>query len=312
MTAVRDTIAKFAPAPAKAAYHKTRSGIMSAACQISPRLLTRFRHRLAWGRWPDLDTPITFDEKLQWLNLYWQHPLKSQCGDKFAVRGFVEEHRLAHLLPRIFGVYSSTEEIDLVTLPERFVLKCSHGCKCNVFCTDKRRLDWTSAKANLDSWMRRDYSRHAGEIHYRKMTPRIICEEFLEDDTGHDLPTDYKVFCFRGTAFCTMVATARDPNGIAKLAFYDLEWRQRLPYCLPELAADHEVQKPAAYQEIVDSAQKLSPSFPFVRMDFYSINGRAKLGEMTFTPGACVSADYMTAAAQQELGRLIQLPGPVF
>ena len=105
-----------------------------------------------------------------------------------------------------------------------------------------------------------------------------------------------------------MVATARDPNGIARLAFYDLEWRQKLPYCLPELAADQEIPKPSAYEEILDCAQKLSRPLPFVRMDFYSINGRAKLGEMTFTPGACVSADYMTALAQQELGRLIKLP----
>lgn len=306
MRDIHKTLAKCTPL--KGAYHRLRSGVMSAVCQVSPEFLIRFRYRLAWSSWPDLERPTTFDEKLQWLNLFWQHPLKARCGDKFALRSFVEEHQLGHLLTRLFGVYSSSEEIRLDTLPDRFVLKCSHGCKCNIFCPDKRSLDWKMAKANLDSWMRRDFSKVLGEIHYGSMKPRIICEEFLQDETGYTFPTDYKVFCFGGRAYCTMVATARDPNGIAKLAFYDLEWKQKLPYCLPDFATDRDIPKPAAYEEILDCAQKLSQPFPFVRVDFYSINGRAKLGEMTFTPGACVSADYMTALAQQELGRLIELP----
>ena len=306
MHAIRKTLARCAPL--KAAYHGLRSGAMTAVCHLSPAFLTCFRYRLAWSRWPDLKQPTTFDEKLQWLNLFWQHPLKTRCADKFAMRGFAEEHQLGRLLPELFGVYSSSEEIRLETLPDRFVLKCSHGCKCNVFCRDKRSLDWKIERANLNSWMQRNFATVLGEIHYGKMTPRIICEEFLADDTGQELPVDYKVFCFGGRAYCTMVATARDPNGIAKLAFYDLEWKHKLPYCLPDLAADQDILKPVGYEEMLECAQKLSEPFPFVRMDFYSINGRARLGEMTFTPGACVSADYMTDVAQQELGRLIELP----
>ena len=308
VSSVRKALAR--SAPLKAAYHGLRSGALAAACRVSPDALTRARYRLAWGRWPDFAKPTTFDEKLLWLNLYWQNPLKARCGDKFTVRGFVIEHHLDHLLPRLFGAYSSTAEVALEALPDRFVMKCSHGCKCNVFCADKRTFDWTAAKRNLDAWMKKDFSLSLGEIHYRSMERRIICEEFLQDDTGHELPTDYKVFCFGGRPYCTMVATERSPNGIPRIAFYDLDWRERLPYCVPELAADKGMPRPAAYDEMIVSAQQLSRPFPFVRMDFYSIGGRARLGEMTFTPGACISADYMTRVGQQELGRLLQLPEP--
>ena len=306
MPAIRKTLAKCAPL--KAAYHGLRSGAMSAVCRVSPGLPARFRYRLASGRWPDLEEPTIFDEKLQWLNLFWQHPLKARCGDKFTLRGFVEEFQLGHLLPELFGVYSSTEEIRLENLPDRFVLKCSHGCKCNVFCHDKRSLDWEMARANLDSWMQMDFSMLLGEIHYGKMTPRIICEEFLQDGTGQELPLDYKVYCFRGRVHCTMVCTGRKPNEGARLVFYDLEWKQKLPYGLSDHAADEDIPRPAAYEEILECAQRLSGPFPFVRMDFYSINGRARLGEMTFSPGGCVTADYITGVGQQELGRLIELP----
>jgi len=66
---------------------------MGAVCHVSPGSHTRLRHGLALGRWPDLERPTTFDEKLQWLNLYWQNPLKVRCGDKFALRSFIEEHQ---------------------------------------------------------------------------------------------------------------------------------------------------------------------------------------------------------------------------
>jgi hypothetical protein len=306
MREIRKTLAKCGLL--KVAYLGVRSRAMTTVCHISPGLLTRLRYWAAWGRWPDLDNPRTFDEKLQWLNLFWQHPLKARCGDKFTLRSYVEECGLGHLLPELLGVYSSSKEIRLESLPHRFVLKCSHGCKCNVFCPDKERLDWKMAKANLDFWMRKNFSTDLGEIHYGNMVPRIICEEFLQDGTDQVFPTDYKLFCFGGKPFCTMVATAREPNGSAKLAFYDLSWKTKLPYCLPEMATDQDFQKPAGYDEMLECAQELSRPFPFVRVDFYSINGRVRLGEMTSTPGACVSADYMTEVAQQELGRLIDLP----
>jgi len=305
-SALREAFRRYAWA--KAAWHAIDGAAMHVACRLSPDFVTRARHRLAWGAWPDRRAPRTFDEKLQWLNLYWRHPLKGRCGDKLTMRGFVEENQLGHLLPRLFGVYSTTAEIDFDALPSRFVLKCSHGCKCNVFCADRELLDWKTARRFLDASMRTDFSLELGELHYRQMKPRILCEEFLQDDSGGEFPTDYKIFCFDGKAFCTMVAEARDANGIAKLAFYDHGWTRVLPYCIPDLALDHDVPAPGAYSEMIECAETLARTLPFVRMDFYSIAGRAKLGEMTFTPGACVSANYLTRRAQDELGALLTLP----
>lgn len=292
----------------KALYHGYQRLSASTVCRVSPRLLNRIRYRRGWRQWPDLQDPKTFDEKLIWLNLNWRDPAKAKCGDKYGMRSHVTARGMAHLLPVIHAVFEDTRQIDPSCLPKRFVLKCSHGCKCNVFCRDRSVWDWDSARRDLDSWMRMDFSLLAGELHYGEMAPRIICEEFLDDGQGDGLPVDYKVFCFDGKAFCTMVATERDANGNAKLAFYDLSWSRKLPYCIPELAAKCEVAAPNAYGEMLEAAIILSSGFPFVRMDFYNIGGRAKLGEMTFTPGGCVSANYMTRTAQLELGGMIRLP----
>jgi hypothetical protein len=89
--------------------------------------------------------------------------------------------------------------------------------------------------------------------------------------------------------------------------FYDLEWKTKLPYEKTSLLANRKIQKPKAYDEMIAVAESLSEPFPFVRVDFYNINGKAVLGEMTFTPAGCIDVD-LTERAQRELGALITLP----
>ena len=110
-----------------------------------------------------------------------------------------------------------------------------------------------------------------------------------------------------------MVARDRDVNGHTdKYEFYDLEWKNRLPYIDDNTGrnTDPAMLKPAAFHEMIEAAEALSAPFLFVRMDFYDINGKAYLGEMTFTPSGCIynESSYL---AQVMLGSLIVLPLPI-
>ena len=272
---------------------------------ISPVLLAKYRYIIKMGRLPNFGTPKSFDEKLLWLMLYWRHPLKTQCADKYAVRRYVEEHGLGYMLPELLGVYEKSIEINYDSFPERFVLKCTHGCGYNIICEDKKLLDREEVKRKIDKWMRIDISKLGGEVHYASIKPMIICESFLDDSSGN-LPSDYKVYCFDGMAYCTMACTERG-SGTTKFDFYDREWKKKLPYSQQSALAGRNIQKPEAYEEIIEAAERLSKPFPFVRMDFYSINGKAVMGEMTFTPNGCIDPG-LTDIAQQELGAMIILP----
>lgn len=272
--------------------------------KISPVLYAKHRYRTTVGRSLNLKNPETFDEKLLWLMLYWRHPLKTQCGDKYTMRSYVQQHGWEHILPELLGVYENSSEIDFDILPEKFVLKCTHGCGFNIICQDKAALDRNEARHMLDAWMSIDMSIRAGEIHYSSMKPRIICERFLDELSG-ELPCDYKVYCFGGKVHCTLVCQGR--GTVLIFDFYDREWKNKLPYSKSSLQADRNVRKPDAYDEIIAAAETLSKPFPFVRMDFYSIQGRAVLGEMTFTPNGCIDTEYPDLA-QRALGFLITLP----
>ena len=276
---------------------------------LSPTLFYMLRFRMQNDRWPCLRNPNSCDEKLGFLMLYWRHPLKTQCADKYGMRTYVEGQKLGNLLPKLIGVYEDSSEIDFEALPERFVLKCTHGSHFDVICRDKNKLNFEEVRRKLDAWMKADYSKVYGEIHYAPIKPRIICEPFLGDAAGN-LPYDYKVYCFDGKAHCIMVCTERDLDGSgAQYHFYDRDWKYKLPYDKFSMQVCIDIPRVEAYDEIIEAAEILSIPFPFVRIDFYSINGRAVLGEMTFTPWACIYRGY-TDVAQYEMGKLIILPKP--
>lgn len=237
--------------------------------------------------------------------LYWNHPLKMLCSDKYAVRSYVTENGLGHILPELFGVYTSAGEINFADLPERYVLKCTHGCGFNVFCLDKSLFDFEGARKKLDRWMKTDFGKYWGELHYSSIKPRIICEAYLDNLPGRPL-VDYKVYCFDGKVHCSMVCIGRG-SGATKFDFYDLEWRNIPDYCRPGASANLCLPKPETYETMIEAAETLSKPFPFVRVDFYSIKGKVVFGEMTFSPSGGIDTD-LTVTAQNVMGKLIKLP----
>ena len=98
-------------------YRRMRSFVIAVLYSLSPVFLARCRFLMSYGRWPDLENPQSFDEKLLWLMLYWRHPLKTLCGDKYTARSYVEECGLGHLLTDSMGVYESSKDIDFSALP---------------------------------------------------------------------------------------------------------------------------------------------------------------------------------------------------
>lgn len=275
---------------------------------ISPSLLMKYRHLILKGRWPNIKAPKTFDEKLIWLNFFWQHPLKTICGDKYAMRNYVKKNGLGHILVPILGVYNNPNEIDFDRLPEKFVLKCTHGCGFNIISSSKNSLNIESTKKRLSRWMRQNIGKKSGELHYATMKPRIISEVFLEEPNSSQFPIDYKVYCFGGKAHCTMVCLGRDLSFSAKhFIFFNRDWTKRLNYDRRGLSENLSINKPTGYEKMIEYAEQLSKPFPFVRLDFYIINGKPLLGEMTFTPNGCVDPT-LTELAQIEMGSLITLP----
>lgn len=270
----------------------------------SQTLETKVLYWIMMNRPLNLVNPEDFNEKLQWLKLYWQRPLVSQCADKYGVRDYVKQCGCQDVLNELYGVYDRTTDIPWESLPRKFALKCTHGCGYNIICSDKAKLSRLRTLARIGWWMRSDYGHHNAEYHYSSIKPRIVCERYIESETGC-LPDDYKIFCFNGRPHYVAIATDRATR--VKWSFLDMEWKP-IDIVLPEHAQGGLPAKPVCWDRMVAAAVELSQPFPFVRVDFYDDNGKAVFGEMTFAPGGGLMRDYYSESGLKYVGSLIQLP----
>lgn len=256
------------------------------------------------GQKLNLENPKTYNEKVQWLKLYDSTPLKTRLADKYLVRDWVKEKIGEEYLVPLLGVWDSFDEIDFDALPQSFVLKANHGCGWNLIVKDKSQLDLEDAREKFNTWMGLNYAYCNGlELHYMNIQPKIIAEEYLEND--HNDLRDYKVFCFGGKAHHIMYLTDRKVG--MKMSFYDLEWKkQNFVYSFP--LNDQEVPKPQRLEELIAVSEKLAQGFAHARVDFYILNdGTLKFGEITFT-SATGTCRWAPPHQDRIYGDLIELP----
>lgn len=268
-----------------------------------PKLI-RLTMKVELGESVNLKEPRTFNEKIQWLKLYDQRPIKTKLADKYEVREWVRDTIGEEYLIPLLGVWDNFEQIDFNQLPDKFVLKATHGCGCNIVVDDKSTLDLHKAKVKFEKWYRTNYAYNTGELHYEKIKPRIIAEQYLENEGG-DL-YDYKVFCFNGKVKYIMYLCDRK-NGL-KMAFYNSNWeKQPFTYSYPQMEED--VEKPSCLKELIEISEKMAKEFEIVRVDFYILNdGRIKFGEVTLASagGYC---KWLPQEYNSILGEMIDLNG---
>lgn len=233
------------------------------------------------GRKLDYNNPVTFNDKIQWLKVFYHREILHQLVDKYAVRDYVKEKVGSQYLNELYAVYNKPAEVDFEKLPNQFVLKGVHGFHLNLIVKDKNKLNLKKTNYLLNKWMLKDHYRNGKEWAYKNVKPRIIAEKYLEE-FGKDVVNDYKFFCFNGKPKFIQIDMERGTEDLR--CYYDLDWK-KLPFTTEKNKFfEGELQMPEHFNEMIDVAQKLSKDFPFVRVDLYNINGKILFGEMTFYP----------------------------
>lgn len=240
-------------------------------------LKVRFRQRV--GYWPNLKDPKTYNEKLQWLKLHDKHPEYTKLVDKIEAKKYVASVIGEKYIIPTLGVWNSVDEIDWDSLPNQFVIKVTSDSGGIVVCKDKKKLDIDKAKKKLKKGWGKNYYKYNKEYPYKDLKPRIIAEQYMEDESGYELK-DYKIFCFDGTPKYLFVATGRQMHD-TRFDFYDMDFNH-LPFLNGHPNADVWPVKPENFDEMVEVAKKLSTGMCHVRVDLYNINGKIYFGELTF------------------------------
>lgn len=261
----------------------------------------RFKEKM--GREPNLDNPVRLTDKLEWLKAYDSTFLKTMCADKILMHTYVQKKLGKDLSIPIIGTYDSFDDINFDKLPKDYVIKTNHGSHTNVIVRNGI-IDKQEARKKFNEWLSKDWSWWGYELHYVLIHRKILIEPYMKDRNNSDSLVDYKFWCFNGEP---KFFTINGDNGHGGINHYDFDGNL-LPISRKELPADpnKKWKMPVHLQEMRKYAKILSQDFKFVRVDFYEINNRVYVGELTFIPGAAY-IKYKDDATDYELGKLLQL-----
>jgi len=246
-----------------------------------PYLKIKYKYKM--GKKLNLKNPQTFNEKLQWLKLYDRNPLYTKLVDKYEVKQYIAEVLGEEYIIPTLGIYDSFEEIDFSKLPQKFVLKCTHDSGGLIICKDKNSLNMEDAKKKLNKSLKNNFYYYHREWPYKNVKPRIIAEEYMEDENSKDL-IDYKFYCFNGEPKIVSVGQGAKGNHIKRISFLNMNF-ERASFKRSDYEGFEIIPpKPLNYDKMIEISRILSKNHDFLRVDLYEINDRIYFGELTFSP----------------------------
>lgn len=244
---------------------------------ISDKRYLSLFYLINFGKKPNLETPQSFNEKMNWLKLHDRRDVYTKMADKYAAKTYVAERIGSEYVVKNYGVYDRWEDIDFDSLPNKFVIKGTHDSGGAFICKDKNTFDFKEAEQRIKHNLRINYFFPLREWPYKNIKPRIIVDQLLDDHSGSEL-RDYKFWCFNGKPTFMYVT---NKGKVIKENFYDMDFKP--------ISIDHgfertipEYEKPTNFDKMKELATQLSAGIPFVRVDFFNVDGKIYFGEFTF------------------------------
>ncbi len=132
--------------------------VMKTNFLFSDEMYLRMLFRLKMRYKLNLKEPKTYSEKLMWLKLYDHNPEYTKLVDKYAVKEIVAQKIGAQYVIPTLGVWNRPEDIEWDKLPNRFVLKTTHGGGNTgvVICKNKASFDKEKAIEKLNRSLKQD------------------------------------------------------------------------------------------------------------------------------------------------------------
>lgn len=251
-------------------------------------------------RMPNLVSPSSYNDKLQWLKLLDRHQIQPLLVDKYSVRAWVSQKIGPEYLIPLRYAGDPTHQIPASALAVPYVIKSSHDSGSSVIVRAPSPEANSLAIQSVRESARHTFGVKSAEWAYRKARPRVLVEEIIGGES--ESLKDYKFHCSHGRVLWAQVIWDRDT--LAKEAILTREGD-------PSSIRMGETMRPALLSEVPDSwtrmvqlAEVLSADFTYVRIDLYSVNGRIYFGEVTFWP----QAGFYGGEGQKSLGDLLELP----
>jgi len=264
-------------------------------------------YRVRMGKKCNIENPVTFNEKIQWLKLYDRKPVYSIMVDKVRARKYVAGVIGDSYINPIIGTYDSFDDINFDDLPDEFVIKCNHDSGSCIICTDKDLFNIADSRAKINKHMKKEFFYSAREWPYKDMEKKVFIEEYLDDIKG-----DYRLWTFNGKV--QYIAVVLNLYTAPCVLWYNRDW-ELLPFRYKRLLVNEpeitKIERPDELNEMIEAAEKLAKDIPFARVDFLCTEKKIIFSEITFSPESGFTS-FSPDKYDKIMGDLIELPAKTF
>ncbi|MDT2848674.1 ATP-grasp fold amidoligase family protein [Vagococcus carniphilus] len=247
---------------------------------LSDETFLKIQYKYVTGEKLNLDSPKSFNEKLQYLKIEQREPIFTEVADKFKVREYVSSTIGQEYLIPLYGVYDSFDEINFQDLPDEYVIKTNHNSGGYFLVPDSKKININAARSKLEPMLKKNYYYFTREWPYKNIKPKLICEKYLRENDDMEL-RDYRFFCFDGEVKFIAVDLSIVDKSKVRRNLYDKNWKLLDEEISYERDLTEKIPKPKNLSEMIDLAEKLSSNFKHVRVDLYNINNKIYFGELT-------------------------------
>lgn len=245
-------------------------------------------HRYAFehlGSFPDLASPRSFGDKIQWLKLFDQDLEQVEYVDKRRARQKIAELVGEENLVPLLWSGETVEEFCSADLPRPLVLKATHDSGSVFILTDPNHDNEDPIYAQLESALARPYGAETSEWAYLLVQPSVIVERYLLPSAGESRPLEWKFHCVEGRVSWVQQISWTHPRAEVLVDRNGEVMPERLN---PDIERLGSFVKPVDWEEIVERVERVGGHWRYVRVDGFYCEQRFWFGETTFHPRAGV------------------------
>jgi len=236
----------------------------------------------------NLKNPVSLNEKLQFLKSIYKEELHAQVSDKYRVRDFLRDKFGEEFLIPLVLVTNDPKEVNFNTIPDfPVIVKANHDSGNHQIIRDKKKVNWRRLQIDCKWWLSWNYYYSDRELQYKAIKRKIIVEKLLLTKEGK-IPNDYKLNYIDGKLEFVYVSVDREGGNYRNI--YNADW-QPLHFKwasfkkVSKIKRGPEIPSPLSYEKMKELGAEIAKLFPYVRVDFYDVDGKLYFGEVTLCHG---------------------------
>ncbi|MCE9588233.1 MAG: hypothetical protein K8R57_07965 [Verrucomicrobia bacterium] len=233
-------------------------------------------------RLPNLKSPVSLNEKINWRKLYQRDERFTLFADKITAKTQVLDLTGPDVINPTLWTGFDASTIPWETLPPPFVIKWNHSAGDALFVMNPSTMNRSDVEQTLVANRNKKHGHFSREWGYYEIKPMLMIEPML---LTKDLkpPEDFKFFVYHGRVHFIQVDLGRFTYH--ERCFFDRDWNYidvKLTWPSPcDVPA-----RPECFQRMIEVAEKIGGLFDFIRVDLYQLPPKVYFGEATFYPGA--------------------------